>query len=328
MPRTDFEMKGNLNQKDLKFIPLWNNKNLFSKLESRKKTFILHDGPPYANGNIHVGHAFNKILKDFIARDEILKGKNVKWKFGWDAHGLPIELEVQKKGFKINDTKNSEYLNACKNYALEQIEKQEKQFKSLALLSNGDKYVTTDPKFVSKEIEVFYEMLNKGLIYQDLKPVYWSWSSNTALAESEIEYKEVEDPSVFIKFEIENSEHNFLIWTTTPWTIPANVALALGKKIKYSLVKIDSKQFIVADELIANLKNQTNKEIEFIKEIDISNLINKFAINPLNNNKSKIVYGHHVTTEAGTGVVHIAGGHGEDDYKIVKENKLDLIVVL
>ena len=329
MPNTKFEMRGNLNEKDPKFISVWKNKGLYELITSREsEEFILHDGPPYANGDIHIGHALNKIIKDFIIRNAALEGKKINWITGWDTHGLPIETKVQQSGIKLSEVGKNKYLEACFNYANSQVKIQEEQFKQLALLTNFDnKYLTLDKEFESKQISVFHKMLNQNLVYQDLKPVYWSWSSKTALAEAEIEYKDSSDYSIYVKFKHENSDVNFLIWTTTPWTLPANVAISFGEKIKYSLVELNEEKIIIADELIKAIFDKQNSKYKIIKSVDMNDYKNDFAINPLNQKKSKIVIGHHVTTDSGTGLVHIAGGHGNDDYIIVKENDLELIVV-
>lgn len=330
MPKTDFEMKGNLNKKDPLFIKSWAEKEIYNELSSRNSLeFILHDGPPYANGDIHAGHALNKILKDILIRNEALNNKKIFWELGWDTHGLPIELKVQQSGIKLSEVGRKKYLEECEKYALSQVEKQQSQFKKLALLTDfKKKYLTLDSNFIFNQLTVFNKMLNKKLVYQDLKPVYWSWSSETALAEAEIEYKNVVDDSIFVEFKHENLDFSFVIWTTTPWTLTGNVAIAFGKDIDYSIVECENKKLILATKLIDNLSKTIKKEIKIIKRIDIKKYIGQCAINPINNRKSRLVWGHHVTIEGGTGLVHIAGGHGNDDFLIVKENNLELIVVL
>ncbi len=329
MPKTDFEMRGNLKEKDPVFINRWKEDNLYKKLSTRELTeFILHDGPPYANGDIHIGHAMNKILKDILVRDNALQGKKIDWRTGWDTHGLPIELKVQQSGIKLSEVGKEEYLKACKEYAESQVEKQQSQFERLALLTDFEqKYLTLMPDFESRQIRVFNTMLNKGLVYQDLKPVYWSWSSETALAEAEIEYKDAVDWSIYVKFKHE-SGLNFIIWTTTPWTLPANVAIAFGENIEYAKVDIDGEESVVATELIKTLEEKIEKEVKFIEVIDIKDYIGQTVTNPINGNESKLVWGHHVTTDGGTGLVHTAGGHGQDDYLIVKNEGLRLFVVM
>lgn len=329
MPNTKFEMRGNLKDKDPIFIKEWNETNLYGKLSTRDAVeFILHDGPPYANGDIHIGHSMNKILKDILLRDNALQGKQIDWRTGWDTHGLPIELKVQQSGIKLSEVGKDAYLNACKEYAYSQVERQQGQFERLALLTDfNQKYMTLTPDFEARQIEVFNTMLNKGLVYQDLKPVYWSWSSVTALAEAEIEYKDAEDWSIYVKFKHE-SGLNFIIWTTTPWTLPGNVAIAFGENIEYSKVNIDGEEAVIASVLVNTVAEKIGKEITVIGTVDIKDFIGQYAINPINGKQSKLVWGHHVTTEGGTGLVHTAGGHGQDDYLIVKNEGLELFVVM
>lgn len=329
MPNTKFEMRGNLKDKDPIFIKEWKDNKLYKELSERDgESFILHDGPPYANGDIHVGHAMNKILKDFLVRDNSLQGKRIDWRVGWDTHGLPIELKVQQSGIKLSEVGKEVYLEECRKYAISQVEKQQSQFEKLALLTDFDqKYLTLYPDFESRQIKVFNTMLNKGLVYQDLKPVYWSWSSETALAEAEIEYADSEDWSIYVNFKHE-SGLKFMIWTTTPWTLPGNVAIAFGENIEYAKVRIDNEEVVVAKDLIETLKVELGKDVELIEIIDIKQFLGDKVVNPINNKESKLVIGHHVTTEGGTGVVHIAGGHGQDDYMIVKNEGLELFVVM
>ncbi len=329
MPNTNFEMRGNLKDKDPNFINEWKENKLYDKLSERDAVeFILHDGPPYANGDIHVGHSMNKILKDILVRDNALQGKAIDWRTGWDTHGLPIELKVQQQGIKLSEVGKEAYLKACFDYANSQVERQQEQFEKLALLTNFDKkYLTLYPDFESRQIKVFNTMLNKGLVYQDLKPVYWSWSSGTALAEAEIEYKDAVDWSIYVNFKHE-SGINFVIWTTTPWTLPGNVAIAFGEQIEYSKVTIDGIESVVATDLIDTLSTNLEKEVKQIEVIDIKQFIGQTVTNPINGKTSKLVWGHHVTTEGGTGLVHTAGGHGQDDYMIVKNEGLELFVVM
>lgn len=329
MPKTSFEMRGNLVQKDLLFIKKNIEDDLINKLKKRNGfSFILHDGPPYANGDIHLGHALNKILKDIIVRNKILEGAKLNLIPGWDTFGLPIENEIQKQGINLKNTPRDEYLRKCYSYARKQVDRQEKQFKKLNLLFDfKNKYLTLQNDYVANEIKIFHKMLNDKLIYQDLKPIYWSYSSKTALADAEIEYSKTHDDACYVSFKLDENT-NILIWTTTPWTLPANVALAFGKHIKYKLVKLFDKQYIIASDLIKKVEREIRKNFEIISNFNPEKIIGQKAKNPINNNDSKIVWGHHVTIENGTGIVHIAGGHGNDDYLIVKENNLKLFVVV
>ncbi len=329
MPSTSFEMRGNLTSKDSKFIKKAIENNLFEKVNAKNNgLFILHDGPPYANGNIHAGHALNKILKDIFIRHNALNGLKVEWKFGWDTHGLPIENALQKLGKVTKETEKADALKLFRNYALKQQQNQLKQFQKLALFTNyEEKYLTLENNYIAKELEVFYQMYDKNLIYRDLKPVYWSWSSQTALAEAEIEYKDITSNSIFVEFKISDNLIA-LIWTTTPWTLLANVGIAFGKKITYSLYRFNNKTYLLADELVSSVEKAKGIKFTFIESFNVESIIGQDAINPLTLEKSKIVYGHHVTVESGTGIVHIAGGHGEDDFLITKEFDLPLKVAL
>ncbi len=331
MPKADFDMRGNLTSKDPLFIKKEVSENIYNKLKVKNQdnpTFILHDGPPYANGNIHLGHALNKIIKDIIVRQKALDKFNVEWIFGWDTHGLPIEVAVQKEGEVDKTTPKEIALKKFRNYALKQQQKQAKDFQKLALFTDYDKrYLTLENNFVASEIEIFFMMQQQGLVYRDLKPVYWSWSSKTALAEAEVEYKDVVSNAIYVEFQI-NKDLNALIWTTTPWTLFANTAIAFGKDIKYSIYSANDKKYVLADELVNGISEQSGLQFTFVESFDVKQFINSNAINPVNELPSKIVYGHHVTIDAGTGIVHVAGGHGEDDYIISKEYDLELKVVL
>ncbi|BDV02357.1 MAG: isoleucine--tRNA ligase [Candidatus Hepatoplasma vulgare] len=328
MPKTNFEMKGDLFKKDQYFFKKNIEIDLINKLKNRDGyEFILHDGPPYANGDIHLGHALNKILKDIIIRREILNGSKLNAIPGWDTFGLPIETEIQKSGINLKNTEKEIYLKKCYSYALKQVERQEKQFKKLNLLFDFEnKYLTLKNDYIANEIKIFHKMLNDKLIYQSLKPIYWSYSSKTALAEAEIEYKKSKDDSCYVAFKFNNSL-NILIWTTTPWTLPGNVALAFNKNIKYKITEIENKKYVIAEELILKLEKKINKKIKILEDFNLEKNIGKDAINPLNKDLSRLIYGDHVTTESGTGIVHTAGGHGMDDYLVTKENNLRLFVV-
>lgn len=330
MPKTDFEMRGNLPKKDGKFILFWE-KNLDFKNNNKnsKDRFILHDGPPYANGDLHLGHAVNKILKDVVIRHNLLLGKKVEWKLGWDTHGLPIEVAVEKKNLIKKAESRKDFLDLYYKFALEQVNKQQEQFRKFALYTNfEDKYLTLDKNYEVKELEVFFEMFNKGFVYQDFKPVYWSWSSKTALAEAEVEYQKIKEEAIFVPFKLKAEELHFIIWTTTPWTLTANVAIAFNPKIDYVISEFAEKQIVIAKDLIPFLNKKWNANLKILKNIDLKKYLKKELVNPLNKNNSILIKGDHVTTDEGTGLVHTAGGHGLDDFIIVKENNLPIIVVV
>ncbi|WP_128571627.1 isoleucine--tRNA ligase [Candidatus Hepatoplasma crinochetorum] len=330
MPKTDFEMKGNLPKKDGKFILFWE-KNLDFKnnYKNNQNKFILHDGPPYANGDLHLGHAVNKILKDVVIRHNLLLGKKVEWKLGWDTHGLPIEVAVKKMNLLKKVESNKDFLDIYYSFALEQVNKQQEQFRKFALYTNfKDKYLTLDKNYETKELEVFFKMFNKGFIYQDFKPVYWSWSSKTALAEAEVEYQKIKEEAIFVAFKLKEENLYFVIWTTTPWSLAANVAIAFNPKINYVISEFNKKQIVIAKDLIPFLNKKWNTNLKILKNIDLNKYFKKELINPLNKNNSFLIKGNHVTIKEGTGLVHTAGGHGLDDFIIVKENNLPIIVVV
>lgn len=332
MPTTNFEMKANLNIKEPKIQEEWIlnklEKKILQKNKLTKKTFILHDGPPYANGNIHLGHALNKIIKDFIIRYKSMTGHWCKYIPGWDTHGLPIEQELQKKRIDNKcDLSIVEKRKNCKNFAIENVYKQIDQFRRLGLLSEfDDVYLTCDLDYEIQQLKIFLKMLTKKLIFQDLKPVYWSWSSLTALADAEIIYKEVTSDSIYFHFLVlDNNEFvkkndKILIWTTTPWTIPSNLAVAINPKILYCRIKVKGSTYILAKDLLAeialklewddyeNIGEFIGKKIEYTKYINL-----------LNNKKGFIILALYVSDKNGTGLVHNAPGFGHDDYLACKK---------
>lgn len=337
MPKTEFPMRGNLGQKEPLVQQTWEEMDLYSmvmKQNASKPFYVLHDGPPYANGSIHAGTALNKTLKDFVLRFKNMSGFKAPYIPGWDTHGLPIEnalskdRKVDRKSMPI-----SEFRNLCAQYALEQVEVQKQQFRRLGVLGEWNKpYLTLDKTFEAAQIRLFGEMVEKGLIYKGLKPVYWSPSSESALAEAEIEYYDVVSPSIYVAMPVvdtkgvlpKNSE--LLIWTTTPWTIPANLAVAMGPDIEYVLVKTDNNRLFV----VAKSRLETLKEILEWTKADIqksflgSDLEGVTYKHPLYERISPVILGDHVTTEDGTGLVHTAPGHGEDDFIIGQKYHLDV----
>jgi isoleucyl-tRNA synthetase len=271
IPKTDFPMRGNLGKKEPVMQESWRENDLYNKVLEKNKDrsqFVLHDGPPYANGSIHAGHALNKILKDFIIRYKNMSGFRAPYLPGWDTHGLPIENALSKNK-KVNRKKMdlADFRILCRAYALEQVDIQREQFKRLGVLGEWDHpYITLNEAFEAAQYRVFNQMVKKGLIYKGLKPVYWSPSSETALAEAEIEYKDVISPSIYFTMEVKDSldklpKNTFLVvWTTTPWTVPANLAVAVGPNIEYTLVKVDGKHYVVGKERLEALKDILNWE--------------------------------------------------------------------
>ena len=263
MPKTDFEMRGNLVKKEPKFQKRWQDIDLYGKmLEKRKdaQPFVLHDGPPYANGDIHLGHALNKILKDVINRSKYMAGYQVPYIPGWDTHGLPIETAVTKAGYDRKKMGIAEFRKICHDYALEQVARQKAGFLSLGSIGDYDHpYITLQKEFEAKQIEVFGKMALDGLIYKGLKPVYWSPSSETALAEAEVEYKDMKTPTIYVKFKVKDGkdlldeDSYFVIWTTTPWTIPANQGISLNPRMTYAVVDTDKGKLVMLEMLVDQL---------------------------------------------------------------------------
>ena len=328
MPSTSFEMKANLNKKEPIFQKKWDNLELEKLINIKNKNnevFILHDGPPYANGDIHIGHGLNKILKDFIVRYKNGTGFYSPFIGGWDTHGMPIEIALQKKD-KISDLTIVEKRVKCKEFASSWIEKQKSQFLSLGLLTRFDKiYRTFDKNFEVNQIKIFFKMLNDGLIYKDLKPIYWSWSSQTALAEAEVEYADSQSDSIYLTFNITNSkilekDDKLLIWTTTPWTIPSNLAIAIHPDFEYVKVKTNIGNVILIkknfEELLKKLEITFEKVIKEFKGKDLEN--DEYS-HPLYSEKIyKVILANYVLSD-NTGLVHNAPGFGNDDYLACKK---------
>ena len=337
MPQTDFSMKADLNIKEPQFLNFWLDNNIYQQALAKNKnneSFILHDGPPYANGSLHTGHALNKILKDIVIRYKTMCGFYSPYIPGWDTHGLPIENKILSE-MKLSHTNISiiELRKKAAQYALEQIEIQKSQFQKLQLFTDFKKiYKTLDKSYEIEQLKLFYSLYQKGLIYKGLKPVYWSPTSQSALAEAEVEYQEHHSPSIFVKFKVIESNvlspnDYLIIWTTTPWTLIANSGVAINKDFNYSLIKYNNENHLIATDLIDKLiKEWEWSDFEIIKNIKGKDLINTKYISPINNNISPVVFGHHVTLEAGTGLVHIAPLFGEDDFIIGKKNNLNMIM--
>ncbi|WP_416322516.1 isoleucine--tRNA ligase [Mycoplasmopsis felis] len=340
MPLTEYEMRANLVLKEPKFRDFWTVNNIYKKVLQKNKgnkKFILHDGPPYANGNIHVGHASNKILKDIIVRYKSLKGFYSPFVLGWDTHGLPIEHKMLTE-LNISKDEIDPLLLRKKaaKYAKEQVEIQKEQFKLLQLFTNFDKYyITLDKNYEVHQLKVLKKMLMDGLVYKGLKPVFWSPSSQSALAESEVEYKDIVSPSIYVAFKIVESNFekinindHLLIWTTTPWTLIANAGVAVGSEIEYLRIKINDKFYIIASELLNRFINKTNLNgYEILDKFYGKEIVDKVKYKtPILDFIAPVVLGHHVTTESGTGLVHIAPMFGEDDYLIGQKNNLEKIM--
>ncbi len=344
MPQTEFEMRGNLTKKEPGIQKKWQDMDLYGKmLEKRKdaKPFILHDGPPYANGDIHLGHALNKILKDVINRSKFMSGYQVPYFPGWDTHGLPIETAVTKAGYDRKKMGIAEFRKVCYDYALEQVEKQKEGFLSLGSIGDYDHpYITLQKDFEAKQIEVFGKMALEGLIYKGLKPVYWSPSSETALAEAEVEYKDMKTPTIYVKFKVKDGKGKldedtyFVIWTTTPWTVPANQAISLNPRMSYALVETDHGKLVMLEMLVDQLCKEFGCEsYEITKTFKGQDLEYITYEHPLYagddrhvNAEGFVMMADYVTADAGTGCVHTASAFGADDfYTVHTRYKLDVL---
>ncbi|WP_342472892.1 isoleucine--tRNA ligase [Metasolibacillus sp. FSL H7-0170] len=329
MPKTDFPMRGNLPANEPKIQERWNEQNIYQLVEERTKGrphYVLHDGPPYANGDIHIGHALNKVLKDMIVRHRSMTGYNAPYVPGWDTHGLPIEQALTNKGVKRKEMSVAEFRKLCEEYAYEQIDNQREQFKRLGVRGDWENpYITLKPEFEARQIEVFGKMAEKGYIYKGLKPVYWSPSSESALAEAEIEYKDVKSPSIYVSFTIKDTkgavpaDAKFIIWTTTPWTLPANLGITVNPELTYVVVAIADNKFIIAKDLLETIATELQWEnYEIVQELKGEALDRVVAAHPFYDRDSLVMLGDHVTADAGTGCVHTAPGHGEDDFNVGK----------
>ncbi|EAJ8156821.1 isoleucine--tRNA ligase [Campylobacter jejuni] len=326
LPSTTFAMRANLAELEPQRFKKWFEQNYaYEKMKENrknaKKSFTLHDGPPYANGHIHIGHALNKILKETIIKTHYFKGESVRFTPGWDCHGLPIEQQVEVKlGEKKKSLSKKEIREFCRQHASEFVDIQREEFKNLGIIADWDKpYLTMKFEFEAAIYRTLCEIAKKGLLCERSKPVFWSWAAKSALAEAEVEYQDKEDYSIFVAFDLDVkaceklgvSKASAVIWTTTPWTLVANQAIALNPNENYVITK---EGLIFASALLKSMveKGLTSGEIQ--KELNAKEFEKLEAINPLNGRKSVLIMGEHVLMDGGSGLVHTAPGHGEDDY--------------
>ena len=337
MPKTKFPMRGNLPNKEPEFLKRWEEMDLYRKVLEKnagKPSYVLHDGPPYANGNIHIGHALNKILKDFIVKYKNMNGFVSNYVPGWDTHGLPIEQVLVNNGVDRKSMPATKFRNKCKDYALKQVDKQRADFKKLGVIGDWENpYLTLDPKFEAEQIRVFGKMVDKGYIYKGLKPIYWSPSSESALAEAEIEYRDHTSPSIYVGFELVSEDGvvekgtKFVIWTTTPWTLPANLGIAVHPDFEYQEVKVNGENYLLAKERVNFLAEQFGWEnFELGKTVLGKELEYLLCKHPFLDRTSTLILADYVTLDSGTGLVHTAPGHGVDDF-IVGQGKYKLGVL-
>ncbi|MDR0614572.1 MAG: isoleucine--tRNA ligase [Lactobacillales bacterium] len=334
--KTAFPMRGNLPKREAEWQRDWEDKKIYKtrqKINKGKPAFILHDGPPYANGNIHLGHSLNKISKDIIVRAKSMSGFRAPFVPGWDTHGLPIEQVLTNKGVKRKEIPLSAYLEKCKKYALAQIDKQRDDFKRLGISGDWEHpYVTLDSAYEAAQIRVFGKMAEKGYIYKGLKPIYWSPSSESSLAEAEIEYKDVKSPSIYVTFRVADGKNlldkdiELVIWTTTPWTLPANLGISVNPNFEYAVVEANDRKFVVAKEMLESVAEAIGwEQYEILQNLKGSKMEYMTAYHPFYNRTSLVMVGDHVTNEAGTGLVHTAPGFGEEDYIIGKKYGLEIL---
>ncbi len=338
LPKTDFPMRAGLPTREPEFLARWEANDQYKALMKHnegKPLFVLHDGPPYANGDIHIGHALNKTLKDFIVRYKNMTGFKSPFVPGWDTHGLPTELAARKKA-GITATSNItdvELRKICRDTALRYIDLQRESFKRLGAIAEWDHpYITLQKEFEEEQIKVFASMASKGYIYKGLKPVYWCSDCNTALAEAEIEYAEDPCHSIYVKFRVTDdmgkleamgadlSKTYFVIWTTTTWTLPANVAICVGPNYEYSLLKANGEFYVMATDLApVAMEDAGVTDYETVGIIRGNELEYMKTQHPFIDRTSLVIVGDHVTLESGTGCVHTAPGHGVDDFIVCKK---------
>lgn len=350
LPRTDFQMRADLPRREPEILKAWEEEGLYRKITETgtgREKYILHDGPPYANGRIHIGHALNKILKDIIVKSRFMMGYATDYVPGWDCHGLPIELQVEKA---LSEDKKKlsklEIRKRCREYAEKYVAIQRDEFKRLGVFGEWDNpYLTMDYGYQASILKELGRCVDKGLVYKGKKPIHWCSSCETALAEAEVEYASKESPSIYVKFRIldpelnkrfpglSNREVSIIIWTTTPWTLPANLAIAIHPEFEYVVVERkntehrdkDGEVFILAEGLLEDLARRLNwEDLNIIERFRHEKVVGLKALHPFIERDSIIITAEHVTLEAGTGCVHIAPGHGQEDYELGLKHGLEI----
>ena len=349
LPVTDFSMKAGLPRKEPEILNMWSDKNIYNMIRKKyedKDLFLLHDGPPYANGDIHLGHSVNKILKDITIKHKTMQGYNAPFVPGWDCHGLPIELNVEKKHGKNSElVKNKEsFQNACKEYAETQIDNQLEDFKRLGVFGDWkNSYKSLDPKFEADIVRSLGIIYKEGHLEKGEKPVHWCQDCGSSLAEAEVEYIDKISRSVDVAFKVDHKslknlqdtfddenivDISFVIWTTTPWTLPSNVAVCINPDIQYTLISMNEKYYVIASEMVDQCMERWDTKCKKISTVMGKKLREIELLHPFINRKSVLLHGDHVTTETGTGCVHTAPAHGMDDHIICKKNNLSTINAL
>ena len=331
MGKTKFKMRGNLPVREAQWQKEWEENKLYEqrlKLNKGKPRFDLHDGPPFANGNIHIGHAMNKVSKDIIVRFKNMNGYYAPYVPGWDTHGLPIEQQLTKQGVDRKKMNLADYRQLCQDFASKEIKKQMTDFKRLGVMGDWDHpYITYQPEYEAEEIRVFGKMYEKGYIYKGKKPVYWSPSSESTLAEAEVEYHDIKSPSIYVSFPVKDGKGildskntYFLIWTTTPWTIPTNQGITVNPGFDYSVAQIGDKRYVVGtDRLEAVAQELGWEDYQVVQHLKGTEMDHMVAKHPLYDRDSLLMNAMHVTASDGTGLVHTASGFGEDDYNVAQK---------
>lgn len=332
LPKTEFPMKANLPRLEPQMLKKWEEENINEQIENKRKgskDFILHDGPPYANGHIHLGTTFNKILKDFIVKYKNIRGFNVPYVPGWDCHGMPIEHNVTKNlGERAKEYPKIKLRKKCREYAGKFVDIQREEFKRLGVFGYWDKpYITMSKEYEATIIENFGQLVERGYIYRGMRPIHWCPKCQTALAGNEIEYDDRPSPSIYVRFKMVDEDKYILIWTTTPWTLPANIAVAMHPNENYSEIETDSGTLIIAEKLAEDVKKKLNSKKWNVRNTGKSSLYTgKQYEHPIHKNtRGIIINADFVTMETGSGIVHIAPGHGYDDYQAGLKNKLDIV---
>jgi isoleucyl-tRNA synthetase len=345
LPQTDFPMKADLARREPDMLRWWEERDIYGQVRERAKgrpTFILADGPPYANGAIHLGHAINKVLKDIVVKSRGLDGFDAPYVPGWDCHGLPIEHQIEKtRGKEVKTLAPREFRQACREYAQQQVNGQREDFKRLGVMGDWDRpYLTMLPQYEAEQLRAFAQILRNGHVYKGLKPVHWCLDCRSALAEAEVEYEEKTSPAIDVRFRVQDGaelarrfgvaslpqpEANIVIWTTTPWTLPANQAVALGPEIRYSLIDTGSELLVLATELAEQVLARAGlTETKRVAEVEGAALEGLLLDHPFYERTVPVILGDHVTLDAGTGAVHTAPGHGQEDYVVGSKYKLKI----
>ncbi len=341
LPKTDFPMRSNLPKREPETLRRWQGMDLYGKMQEVRRdaaeTFVLHDGPPYANGNIHLGHTLNKVLKDVIVKFRAMAGARSPYVPGWDCHGLPIELAMGKGLGRKTDVSKVEFRKLCREYAGRYVAIQREEFRRLGILGDWDRpYLTMDPAYEAAEVRGFGQLVERGAVYRGRKPVLWCPSCATALAEAEVEYEDVSSPSIYVAFPVTeplpavlapfaDRKIEMVIWTTTPWTLPANLAIAVNPRFEYVLVEVGGRTLVVAEglrEAFVSALGTTAHQV--LARFSGDQLEGARARHPWIDRESRVILGDHVTLEAGTGLVHTAPGHGQEDYEVGLKYGLDV----